>query len=804
MSIFRHVANHSLWAILSLFSTALILLIALYAYMMLALPSVDSLRDVHLQVPLNVYSKEGQLMAQYGVKRRIPVTLDQVPKQLIQAVLATEDARFYDHPGIDVIGLVRAAVAVAVTGHKVQGASTITMQVARNFFLNREKTYTRKFNEILLALKIDKTFSKDKILALYLNKIYFGQRAYGVAAAAQVYYGKTLDQLTLPEMAMIAGLPKAPSSHNPIKNPKAALLRRNYVLTRMLEVGFINKSTYETAIKAPITAHYHYQPIALQAPYVSEMVRQIMVARYGDSAYDEGYRVYTTLDAHRQRAADAALAQGLIAYDERHGYRPPEENWGPYSLSRGPDWQASLKNIPVIQGLEPAVVVEVLDQSATAMRRDGSMVMLPWEGLSWARPYRDAASPGPKPQAAKDILKEGDVIRIKRQEDHWALAQLPKVQGALISLSPRDGAIEALSGGFDYELSHFNRAVQAVRQAGSNFKPFVYSAALDKGFTLATLINDAPVVIRDTGENEWWRPHNDTMKFYGPTTVRTGLTKSRNLVSIRLLQETGIRFTINYLMRFGFERAQLPHALSLALGSASVTPLQLARGYSVFANGGYRTEPYYIARIVDRDERTVYEAHPEQACTACVTQLDFPEDQRPQPLATDVISAQNAYLITDVLKGVITQGTAQLAKSLKRADLAGKTGTTNRQADAWFSGYNLDLEATVWVGFDDNQQSLHEYGAKAALPIWMDYMAHALDGTALSSLPEPPGIVRVRIDPTSGLLARATDKRAVFESFLEDHVPKHYASPATPQFSNGAPNPRGASSSGATEEAPLF
>ncbi len=814
MRVLKYISDHSLWAILSVLFTALILFIAAYSYMELALPSVDKLKDVHLQVPLKVYGKNAELMAQYGIKRRIPVTLAEIPKPLVEAVVATEDARFYDHPGVDFISLVRAAKAVLSSGRKVQGASTITMQVARNFFLSRKKTYSRKINEILLAIKIDKEFSKDKILELYLNKIYLGNRAYGVAAAAKVYYGKKLRQLTLPEMAMIAGLPQAPSTDNPIANPKDALERRNHVLERMLDNHYIDQATYEKAIKAPITARYHRQTMNLQAPYVAEMVRQAVVDRFGKSVYESGYSVYTTLDANLQNAASSALDKGLEAYDRRHGYRKPEHHFGAYDPALRANWLKQLAEFPTVNGRQPAAVTQVGQQFVTAMLQDGEVVTINWNGLKWARPYIEKRRyPGPSPKSARSIVAQGDVIYVMQDsKQSWLLTQLPKVQGAILSLDPEDGAVLALSGGYDYQLSHFNRATQAIRQPGSNFKPFIYSAALAKGFTLASIINDAPVVIEDSGENQLWRPRNDTQRFYGPTSVRTGLVKSRNLVSIRLLQDTGIPFTLDYLRRFGFNPNNMPHALSLALGSAGVTPMQISSGYAVFANGGYKVQPYFISKIVDQNQQVVYQANPLQACNACLTNPQLLPDQRPQPPAKAVITAQNAYLINTALQGVIQQGTGRKALVLKRTDIAGKTGTTNDQVDAWFSGYNHAVQATVWVGFDDSTDSLYEYGSKAALPIWIDYMQQALKDMPEDPLPRPTGLVSVRIDPATGLLARADDSRATFELFRKRYAPTESSNqvPATTtwvqsrEVSSAPSSPQSSSASGSAEEAPLF
>jgi len=767
--------------------------------MELQLPNVETLKDVHMQVPLRIYTQNGKLIAQYGAKRRIPVTLKQVPKQLIQAVLATEDARYYEHPGVDLIGMIRAAKVVLTSGRKSQGASTITMQVARNFFLSRKKTYTRKINEILLALKIDKELSKQKVLELYLNKIYLGNRAYGVAAAAKVYYGKTLDQLTLPEMAMIAGLPQAPSRNNPIENPQGALKRRNHVLSRMLEVGFITKKQYESAIKAPLTAEYHAQTIQVKAPYLAEMVRETMVDEYGKSAYDKGLSVYTTISSKMQLAVNASLHDGLLAYDKRHGYRKPTENLGKYDPQK---WAEALKNKDVIDDLYPAAVISIDNQSIQALMVDGKTVTISWSGLSWARPELEDGYVGALPKQASDIVRLGDIIRIvKNKTGQWILTQIPQVQGAMVVLEPQNGAVLALSGGFDYDRSNFNRAIQAERQPGSNFKPFIYSAALAKGYTLATMINDAPVVMRDTGENQLWRPMNDTMKFYGPTPLRTGLIKSRNLVSIRLLQAIGISYALNYIKRFGFDSNTLPNTLSLALGSGTVTPMQIANGYAVFANGGYRVNPYFIQRIDDQTGKMLFQAEPIKACLSCITNPTPSPTEIPQPPASRVITPQNAYLITETLRGVIQSGTGRGALVLHRSDLAGKTGTTNNQVDAWFSGFNSNIEATVWVGFD-NLKPLKEYGARAALPIWIQFMRVALEGTPEATMPQPPGIVTVRIDPHTGLLATPDSQDAKFEVFRKEYAPQTVTPSASPSV--GAPSGGNASTRSETEDAHLF
>lgn len=799
-------AIHTLWALLSLFFTGILIVALLYVYMQLQLPSVDALKDVSLQVPLRVYTSDGKLIAEYGSKRRIPVKLNQVPKQLIEAVLATEDARFYEHPGVDLIGLVRAAKVVILSGRRVQGASTITMQVARNFFLSSQKTYSRKINEILLALKIDRELPKDKILELYLNKIYFGTRAYGVASAADVYYGKTLDQLTLPEMAMIAGLPQAPSRNNPIENAKAAMERRDHVLKRMLELGYINEKQYEDAIKTPNTAKYHASFNEVKAPYIGEMVRETMVEEYGQGAYDNGLVVYTTVPSALQQDANRAMRNGLMAYDQRHGYRTPTENLGDYNRDV---WLTTLQKMPTVDGISPAVVMSVADRSVEILMQNGQTATIPWAGLAWARPELQDGYVGASPQTASEIVKPGDVIRIITQTNgDIRLSQIPQVEGAFVAMNPQNGAILALVGGFNYDRSNFNRAIQAQRQPGSNFKPFVYSAALDKGYTLASIINDAPVVIHDTGINALWRPMNDTQKFYGPTTLRVGLTESRNLVSIRLLQAIGISYAIDYVKRFGFDPNALPHSLSLALGTGLVTPMQIANGYSVFANGGSRVNPFFIEHIEDQHHQVLYQAKPLVACSACITNPTPPTDQIPNPMAPQVITPQNAFLVTQVLKDVIRTGTGKKALVLGRTDLAGKTGT-NGETDAWFSGFNSNLEVTVWVGFD-NLKILKEMGAAAALPIWIDFMKSALQSAPEATMPQPPGIVMMKINPKTGALAGSSQPNAKFEMFMQDHLPQQNAptAPSTGASSsssgvpdNDTPSDSGSDSGGSSTDA---
>lgn len=770
-------------------------------YLLPQLPSIDVLREVRLQEPLRVYSRDGSLIAEFGEKRRNPVTIDQVPERLVQAVLAAEDDRFYQHPGVDWQGLLRAALHVARTGAKTQGGSTITMQVARNFFLSREKTYLRKLNEILLSFKIEQMLSKDEILELYLNKIFLGQRAYGVAAAAQVYYGKALDQLDLPQLAMIAGLPQAPSVLNPISNPRRAVERRNYVLGRMLRQGFITQEEFEAASQAAVSAQLHAPEVELEAPDIAEMVRAYMLERYGEDAYTEGFHVTVTVTDGLQAAANGALRQTLLDYDLRHGYRGPERR---LSLPEGADeaqWAELLRGVSGVAELPPALVVAVQEQSASVYSRALGRLQLDWEALSWARPYIDENRRGPAPKTAGEVVQPGDVIRLRRVaneagETSWRLAQIPAAAGALVALDPDDGAVLALVGGYDFRLSKFNRVTQARRQPGSAFKPFIYSAALEHGFTAASMINDAPVVYDDPGLEGKWRPGNYSGKYYGPTRLREALTHSRNLVSIRLLREVGIAETLDHLERFGFQRDRLPQSLSLALGSNVVTPLELVSGYAVLANGGYRVEPWFIQRI-ESHQGLVFEAEPLRVCRECdagdsalqpvVLELDeefgfdLPapappqEDEAPRH-APRVISAQNAWIMESMMRDVVRSGTAQRARVLERNDLSGKTGTTNDWKDAWFTGFNTRIVATAWVGFDNSSPlGNRETGASAALPMWIRFMEHALHGMPEAIMQQPPGLVTVRIDPETGLLAGSGQSRAIFETFRVEEVPSRGA-----------------------------
>jgi len=771
-----------------------------YMYLNPKLPSIEGLSDVQLQVPLRIYSSDGALMGEFGEKRRTPKKLEEIPERMKQAFLAAEDDRFFEHPGVDYQGILRAVFNLVLTGERGQGGSTITMQLARNFYLSSEKTYLRKLNEILLALKIERELSKEKILELYLNKIYLGNRSYGVAAAAQIYYGKDLDELSLAQVAMIAGLPKAPSTYNPIVNPERATIRRGYVLSRMYQLEQISKQEYETSRTAPVTARRHHSPIGVYAPYVNEMVRAEIVKQFGDEAYNRGLNVYTTVKKRLQLAANDSIWNGLVGYDKRHGFRgvvrhvdiedntdeelvnilEDDEKYGrflPALITEVNDDIAA--PAPAVAG-EPATTPED-NRSAIALLKDGKRVRIPWEGIQWAREYVSVNRVGDELKTVSEVIKPGDVVWLAYDKvAGWSLAQVPEVQGALVSVDPNTGAIQALTGGFNFEHSKFNRAVQMKRQAGSGFKPFVYASALDKGHTPASLINDAPVVFEDEALEGAWRPENYSGKTFGPTRLRVALYKSRNLVSIRLLQSVGVSHAIKFADNFGFDPSSLRHDLSLALGSAEVSPLQQARGYSVFANGGYLIEPYVIQRIVDSDGDVLYEADPVVACTSCVIEeqrwsSSIVEDDTLAKLpkqAERTLEPRLAFQMNSMLQDVILRGTGVRAMSLGRNDLAGKTGTTNDQRDAWFNGYNPDLVTITWVGFDQLKPlGNREAASRAALPVWMDFMKVALAGKPQRLLQRPEGLVTMKINAETGQAAADTDTNTVFEIFRSENVP---------------------------------
>jgi len=770
-------------------------------YILPQLPEIKSLSDVRLQVPLRVYTANNSLIAEFGEKKRAPLSIDEVPTSLINAVLAAEDDRFYQHPGVDWQGITRALVQLLKTGEKTQGGSTITMQVARNFFLSREKTYLRKLNEIFLSLKIEKELSKDKILELYLNKIYLGQRAYGIAAAAQVYYGVEIYQLDLPQIAMIAGLPKAPSTTNPISNPERAKKRRNYVLDRMLAEDFITNEEHKSAIDAPITARLHSPPTEIEAPYVAEMVRSKLQEKFGDDAYTLGLKVSTTIVDKNQTAANYALRKALHEYDKRHGYRGPEYH---YELNNEMDevaWAKLLESFPVLGNLYPALIVNMREKSANVYLSGSGMIDVEWDGIAWARKYISENHRGAKPKNVSEVLKVGDVIRIKENDEgQWQLSQIPEVEGALVSLNPMNGAILALVGGYNFYRNKFNRVTQAFRQPGSGFKPFIYSAALEAGFTAATLINDAPVVFDDPGAGDVWRPENYSHKSYGPTRLREALTHSRNLVSIRLLHTIGVTNALQHIARFGFDTSKLPKNLSLALGSGEISPWEQIRGYSVFANGGYLIDPYFIEKIENYVDEIIMQANPLNVCPDCINNNSIinnpvygPPDEEPgidvtnenSHIAPLVVDKRNIWIINTITRDVIKHGTGRRALSLKRNDLSGKTGTTNDQYDAWFSGFNAQIATVTWVGFDEYRPlGSRETGARAALPMWIEYMSTALEYMPESIIEQPEGLVYARIDPDTGKLAPPGTPEAIFEVFTQETAPEEMAPSVPKDFYN--------------------
>lgn len=591
----------------------------LYKYVEPQLPDVATLKDVRLQIPMQVYSADGELIAQYGEKRRIPLKLDQIPPVMVHAFIATEDSRFYDHHGVDPVGIFRAASIALVSGHASQGASTITQQLARNFFLSPERTLMRKIKEAFLAVRIEQMLTKDEILELYLNKIYLGYRAYGVGAAAQVYFGKDVSQLTLSEMATIAGLPKAPSTFNPLYSHDRAVARRNVVLSRMLDEHYITQAQYDQARSEDLVANYHAPEISFSAPYLSEMVRQEMIKRYGENAYTDGYKVYTTVTKRLQLAAQESVRNNVLAYDMRHGYRGPsnvlwkvgEAAWDRKQIVD------SLKNLPNYGPLAPAVITAANPQEATAMLADGSSIALPMATMRWARPYRSDIQQGPTPKRVTDVVQTGQQVWVRKVNEAWWLSQVPDVNSALVSINPNDGAVKALVGGFDFNQSKFNRVTQALRQVGSNIKPFLYTAAMDKGLTLATILNDLPITRWDAGAGTDWRPKNSPPTYDGPIRLRQGLGQSKNVVMVRAMRAMGVDYAAEYLQRFGFPAQNIVHTESLALGSASFTPMQLVRGYAVLANGGYLVDPYFITKIEDDNGNTVFEAKPKVVCGSC-------------------------------------------------------------------------------------------------------------------------------------------------------------------------------------------
>ncbi len=749
------------------------------------LPSVDELSDLQLQVPLRIYTRDGQLIGVFGAERRAPLDYREMPQRIVEAFLAAEDDRFFEHPGVDWRGLLRAAIKLVLTGEKVQGGSTITMQLARNVFLSPERSYDRKIREILLALRIEQQMSKEQILEIYLNKIFLGQRAYGVGAASQVYFGLEPAELSWAQVALLAGLPKAPSRDNPVASPQRAQARRDYVLRRLRDLGRISELEFEAARAEPVEVRVATTPVQVDARHLAEMIRADMVARYGESAYTDGYQVYATVSSQRQQAANRALRNALLAYEERHAWRGPEARLPSELLSQTGPRRDLISDLllqqPAAAGLYAAAVVSFDDAGLTLLLADQQLVKIAPEGFKWAG------------IGTRKPLREGDIVRARQVGDGWRLAQLPAVQGAFVAIDPLSGAVEALVGGYDFLLSKYNRVVQAQRQPGSGFKPFLYAAAFERGLTPATVLLDAPVVFQDSLLEGAWRPENDDGDFNGPMRLREALVHSRNLVSIRLLQELGMDYVRDYVARFGLDRKRMPRDLSMALGTGTFSPMEMASAYAVIANGGYRVEPYVIERILDAAGATLFEADPARVCRDC----DWPlmaaaegavsSDTRPRAEARArpqrIIDARIAWLVDDVLREVTVRGTAARARKLGRGDIAGKTGTTNDETDAWFNGYNGELAAVAWVGFDQPAPlGRGEVGSRAALPMWMEFMGATLDGRAETPRPRPPGLVNVRIAKDTGLLASGSDPDAMVEVVQEEHVPQ----PGERQGSGGA------------------
>jgi penicillin-binding protein 1A len=814
-------------------------LAGIYMSMRSNLPSVESLKDLQWQTPMQIFSADGKLISQFGEKKRIPLTLDEMPQQLINAILATEDDRFYLHFGVDPIGMGRAILG-QMTGQNKGGASTITMQVARNFFLTREQTYVRKVREIFISFHIESLLTKDEILALYMNKISLGHRSFGFGAAAQVYYGKDVKELTLAQIAVLAGLPKAPSTMNPISRPDRALQRRTVVLQRMYTADYITGEEMSAANKEPISAVKHGAEIELSAPYIAEMAHQEMVDRFGkEAAYTGGYKVFTTVTSTLQYAAQQAVVNNIFAYDKRHGYRGPISTLRPIddqtqtrSTSDSSDNAVSpitveetitaLAQHGSYHSIVPAIVTVTFEQSAKVRLQDGSEVNIDWQGLAWARAYINDDKQAAPPTIASDILTIGDIIMVAATESGYRLSQLPEVSSALVSLATDSGAIKAAVGGFSFDLSQFNRVTQAKRQVGSNIKPFIYSAALDSGYTLASIVNDAPINQWDRSSGVVWRPKNSPPVYNGEIRFRLALAQSKNVIAVRLLREVGLDKIIPYLALFGFNPDDLPRNESLALGSASLSPIEVATGFATFANGGFLIKPYLIERIEDSFGKVLFQANPAMACDPCEEimttvpevingisdhyALDVIDEVQLAPKivnkAPRVISAQNAFLMTEALNSAIWgadwnvkpfwQGTGFRARVLKRRDIAGKTGTTNQAKDAWFSGYSRRLVTTSWIGFDNPNRNLgqttynsnlgkeqntgKEFGAKSAQPAWINFMRVALAELPVEYFEQPEALMSVRIDKVSGKLTTKTDKSSRFEYFELGTAPTEYIS----------------------------
>lgn len=774
----RGFANFIVWSLFSAICGTALILSAAFLYLNPQIPEASSFKDVRLRAPLRIYSADGQLIQEFG-ERLTPITYEQIPPLFIHALLDTEDKRFFEHSGIDLITLANASFQLVINGGEIHtGASTITMQLVKNISGESEVTFLRKFKEMLLALKLEQQLSKQEILTLYVNIVPFGKHAFGIQAAANTYYGKNVGQLNLAQTAMLAGIPQAPEAGNPINGPARAITRRNTVLQRMLEQGSITEAEYTDAIAQPITAQVYGRDIQVPALYVAEMVRKRLLEQYGDRAYDDGLEVTTTIDSHSQTTAHAALVQRLDEYDKRHGYRGPEfkriagtdEYLSAPEYGYPTNWVATLGNANVVGDQYPAIVTAVHDQDIDVLTKDLKVVNIPWDGLQWARPYIDVNTRGPSPHTASDIVGVGDVIRIEKTRDGWALGEVPAIEGAIVSLDPNNGAIKALVGGYDFDDNQFNHVTQAKRQPGSNFKPFYYAGAMENGLTAASIFNDSPIVMPGGEQEETYRPTNSGDIFHGNIRLREALYRSINLVSMRVLLQYGPDNALNYVKRFGFDTSNFPDNVQLALGGGTiaVSPLEIATGYAAFANGGYKIDPFLISTITSVNHDVLFGAEPATVCEG-----DDASCNPAFPRAKRIVEKRVAYILDSILSDVTRRGTgAKAGRELKRHDLHGKTGTTNN-ADIWFSGFTNDLEATAWAGFDDNSPvGDHEWGSTTPIDMWIDYMRGVLPPESKTTVrPMPDGIVTVRIDPQTGYRADASDPDAIFEIFRSEYVP---------------------------------
>ena len=770
---------------LLLLACSLAVISSLNIYISDKLPEAQEIREIELQVPLKIFTADNKLIGEFGEKRRSALKFDDIPPYFVKAVLAAEDDNFFDHSGVSYSGLIRSVFRLIISGKVQGGGSTITMQVAGNYLTGRDINLFRKIKDIFLAYRLERIYSKEEIFEFYVNRIFLGNRAYGIASASEVYFGTPIEDLNLAQWAMIAGLPKAPSAMNPLVNPRRALIRRNWILTRMLDLGYIHKEQYDLAIKAPISATYHGLVSEVNAHYLAETVRRFMVNEYGLDAYKEGLQVFTTIDSELQNLAVRALKKGLETYDKRHGFRSPEnytnifpENFFdedleyrlnliaeskslPLGISEFPEQEPLedvydlLINITTTDNKFPALVLSVED-NFVALSGDRMVHEIVWaEDLSWARPYINEDQRGPKPKSYSELLKEGDLVWLEKDKirSSISLTQIPKVQGSIVAMDPKNGGVKALVGGYDFFLSKYNRATQSAPLLGSNYKPFLYASALDMGLTASTLINDAPIVFEDKALEDKWRPRNASGRFYGPTRLREALLQSINLVSIRLLRKVGIERVRKYSENFGFKLDELNSDLSLALGTASLSPIKNASAYSVFANGGKAVEPYFITKIVDRTGEVIF--------------------QKKEPETKQVIDSRIAFIIKDILQEAAKRGTAKKVSELGREDLAGKTGTTNEAESTWFTGFNEFLVTTVWVGFDQPMSlGSREFGSSTALPIWLDFMRPTINFLPRNKDLPPDGIVSIKIDKKTGLKLEGNTGNSTFEYYLEEYFPE--------------------------------